>query len=273
MQSIACKSHGVKLIVIYVDTLFLVNFSMDFLTLFITGKSLRAPIEPRRLALSAAIGAAYATVSVLLSTKRLLSSILSALSFAACAALMCTLAYKSRSLRSTAVFAAVNLGLGGLIGVLCRWLRELGVKGSEDSLELPTLILFALIAGGASLLYDRIRSLKKSEVTAELRLMEHRFELRLLSDSGDLLCEPISRKPVIVVSPEVIGLNELSPENVPDELRLRLRALPAETIAGKRLIYGFASELELDGRSISVVIAPVRSDFGGFDGLIPESIL
>ena len=53
--------------VIYADTLFVVNFSMDFLALYITGKSLHTPIRPGRLALAAALGALFATMSAVFS--------------------------------------------------------------------------------------------------------------------------------------------------------------------------------------------------------------
>ncbi len=244
---------------------------MDFLTLCITGKSLHAPLEPKRLGLAAALGAAFATLSVLITSDSPISFFLSSVAFAACTLGMCALAYKKSVFRSAAVFTAVNLGLGGMISVMCEWLRKSGfAMSSGSSLEAPTLLLFALIAGAVSLLYDRLRTVKKREVSAVIKLFGKSIKLRLLCDSGDLLCEPISKKPVVIVSPMVIGMSEL-PENMPEELRLC--AIPTEAVTGKRLIYGFFSELEVEGRLVSAVIAPIDTDFGGFDGIIPESLL
>ncbi len=259
--------------VIYADTLFAVNFSMDFLALYITGKSLRTPIRPGRLALSASLGALFATVSAAFPVSGFIGKCVGVLTFAACAALMCLAAFSCRVVRSTAVFTAVNLGLGGMISAMCSWLRLSGLEPSGQGLEPLTLIVFGLIAGLVSLLYSRFGRAKEREVAVTVKLPDGGKSLRLLSDSGDLLCEPISGKPVVVVKPSALGIDELTPENVPEPLRMRLRAIPCESVAGKRLIYGFAAVLVTDRREIEAVVAPVGSDFGGYDGIIPETLL
>ena len=52
--------------VIYADVLFAVNFSMDFLSLYLTGKVFRARMRPVPLTLAAGIGALYGTASLFL---------------------------------------------------------------------------------------------------------------------------------------------------------------------------------------------------------------
>ena len=259
--------------VIYADTLFVVNFSMDFLALYITGKSLHTPIRPGRLALAAALGALFATMSAVFSGSGRLHKLISGAAFVGCAFLMCLTSYSCRIAKSTAVFAAVNLGLGGMISAMCSWLRMSGLEASAQTLEPLTLILFGLIAGAASLIYGRFGRTKEREVDALIELPGGAKNLRLLSDSGNLLCEPISGKPVIVASPNALGINELTPENVPEELQKKLRAIPSASIAGKRLIYGFTVNLTIDRRAVEAIVAPVESDYGGFDGIIPENLI
>ena len=255
--------------IIYADTLFAVNFSMDFLSLYIAGKSLRSPIRPLRLAGAAALGAVFATLFAVFSGESAAQRLIWGLAFIACTAGMCALAYSGRIIRSAAVFIAVNLGLGGMISAMCGWLRMRGLM-MTPSLEPFTLLVFAGIAGAVSLIYRRLSSVKRREVSASFTLDGTKRELRLLVDSGNLLCEPISRRPVIVVSPSAAGMGELTPDDIPPEIAPRLRAIPAESVTGKRVIYGFASEVIVEGRAVEAIIAPVDSDYGGLDGIIPE---
>ena len=258
--------------VIYADTLFAVNFSMDFLALYITGKSLHTAIDPGKLTLSASIGAIFATITAVLPYEGRIAGIIGCLTFIGCAALMCFTAYRCRIAKSTAVFIAVNLGLGGMISAMCSWLRKSGFEASQ-TLEPLTLIVFGMIAGAASLLYGRLGRTKERETEVTIKLPDGDKKLYLLSDSGNLLYEPISGKPVVIARPSALGIDELTPENVPESLKMKLRAIPSESIAGKRLIYGFAAGLTIDRRVIEAVIAPVEADFGGYDGIIPEILL
>lgn len=257
--------------VIYADTLFAVNFSMDFLALYITGKSLKTTIRPLRLAASAVFGSLFATVTAILPADDIFSKITLSVSFVLCVAVMCLYSYQCRIIRSAAVFTAVNLGLGGIIGAMCGLLRKNGFE-ADQNLEPLTLIIFGSIAAAISLAYGKFYSSKPHEVECKLLISNKLYKLELLSDSGNLLCEPISGKKVVLVNPSAIDMFELSPENVPPELLSRLRAIPSESIAGKRLIYGFSAVLDLEGKAVEAVIAPLKSDYNGLDGIIPESL-
>ena len=54
--------------VVYADMLFLVNFSMDYITLYLTCRLTSAPPMRWRAVLSAAIGGLYGTLSVVWNT-------------------------------------------------------------------------------------------------------------------------------------------------------------------------------------------------------------
>lgn len=257
--------------IIYADTLFAVNFSMDFIALYITGKSLKTKTEPKRLALCAVGGALFATVYSIIPLKNFGGLIFFIAEFLLCPLIMCYNAYSCRILKSTALFVAVNLGLGGIISALCGLLQQNGFEAVQ-TLEVPTLMLFAAVAATINLAYGRFFKSKPHDVICYLKLFGKEYKLDLLCDSGDLLCEPISGKPVIFVSPKKIELTELSPYSTPPELICKIRAIPSESIGGTRLIYGFSSVIKTDKKEIEVVIAPIDSDYNGFDGIIPSSL-
>ena len=52
--------------VLYGDILFIINFSMDFLTLFVTGKILHLKTSIASMLLASSVGAVYAIASVML---------------------------------------------------------------------------------------------------------------------------------------------------------------------------------------------------------------
>ena len=242
------------------------DFSLDFLALYLAGRSLRGVIRPLRLAAAAAFGAAFSLVSVVCSSGNRLLEIIA---FIACALVMCRIAFGQDVLRSVAVFAATDLGLGGLISVMCQGIGRLGFSnvGTPDA---PTLMIFALIAGGVSLGYIKLRArfCHEVEVTIELN---GQHSLKLLTDSGDLLTEPISGLPVVIVTPRSLGLDsELLPENAGE---LLLRAIPAESIGGRRLIFGFVTGIVVGKTKKRAVVAPVEADYSGFDGIIPQNLL
>ena len=76
-------------VVVYGDVLFLVNFSMDFLCLYVTGRLFHVRMQAGRLAIGAAIGAVYAVWAVfrqdsgvaLLAAQGIVSAVMAAAAF------------------------------------------------------------------------------------------------------------------------------------------------------------------------------------------------
>ena len=103
---------------VYIDVLFLINFSVDYLALYLTGKALRLPLRRARLIGVALGGAVYALWALLLCEHYIL--------LIASAVLVCLLgawlAYpmqKIRTLwRSAFFYAAVCALLGGGVSLL-----------------------------------------------------------------------------------------------------------------------------------------------------------
>ena len=270
---------------IYADTLFIVNFSMDFLSLFITGKLTHSPIRPLRLSIAAAIGALYATLSAVFDSGDLLSRGLWSAAFVICALTMCKVAYNLGLKRLIPVFLAVNLSLGGLMSILFSAARRNGltVENSDGASPL-TFLIFALISGVVSLIYGRIRLFgdRRREVESKVTLLGETAGAKLLCDSGNLLCDPISSKPVIILSPKIFG-DRLPPElqaSDPDisalsgRLCTKLRLIPARGVTGSRLLVGVVpDEVLVDGNEVDAIIALADGSYDGCDGIIPEELV
>lgn len=271
---------------IYADTLFIVNFSMDFLSLYITGKLTHSPIRSKRMMLAAAIGAIFATVSVVFDSGDAVSRILWTAAFIVCALLMCRISYSLGPKRLVPVFVAVNLGLGGLMSLLFGLARRNGltISGGDTAASPLMFMVFALISGAVSLVYGRLRMFgaKRKEVTSLITIFGNTVSAKLLSDSGNLLCDPISSKPVIILSPDIFG------DKIPDSLKTgepdfgvlgeklgaKLRLIPAQGVTGKRLLAGVVPDkVIIDGNEVDAIIALADGSYDGCDGIVPEILV
>ena len=104
--------------------------------------------------------------------------------------------------------------------------------------------------------------------------------LRCLSDSGALLCEPVSGSPVIIadlpavrpcLSPELFeALSDGGLGTTAEGMRL----IPGGGIGGSMLLPGFLPRrVRVCGVERTAVIAVVNgTDLGGFDGIVPASL-
>jgi len=239
--------------IIYGDVLFVINLAMDYLALYLTGTLLGLKKHSLKLVISAAIGALYAVAGVILEGNVWVSAILSA----AVSLLMCYTAYgKCRMFTVSIVFCGVNFMLGGAITALYGMIyssKKVLINGDVSTIytELPPgwLIILAAVSALISYIWGRARSKRHKIVHVAAYADAMQAEFDGISDSGNLLRDPISGLPVVVVSPDVMrGL-------VPDTLfgafeacdlgRLaekspkfagRIRIIPASTVTDKTLL-------------------------------------
>ena len=190
---------------VYVDLYFLVNMSMDFLCLLITGRLLHRVCKSGRLLLASALGGAYATGALLL----LVGGATGVLWDLLAAALLCTVAFWRRGetwqrvLVSAGVFAAVSMMLGGVMTALYTVLNrlELPVAALQgDSLSVWLFAVLAMVAGVVTARGGRLMGLsqKTKSVAIEAVIFGRRVAFSALVDTGNLLTDPISGRGVIV---------------------------------------------------------------------------
>jgi len=288
--------------VIYADVYFTVNFSMDFLSLFVCARMLHLKARALRLSFASAIGALFALLSLLLTELPLLSLALSI----AVAFIMCSVAFGLSPIRTsiyrTASFMGVSALLAGLLSALFSALnrfresRGIYVNGTVKELysDIPVHI-FYLLAGlsalGAALwvgLGKRRAATRRAEISVSFGSNSAHFSA--LSDSGDFLCDPISSLPVIVVSrrvmkkllpPELFTLccsPSLTEAYAALSLKsaLRVRLINVKSATGSSLLAAFSPDsLTLDGKKRDALLCcPGKEEsFEGADGIVPEFML
>ena len=246
---------------IYIDIYFIVNFCLDYISLFITCIIYHKKTQTQRILLSATIGAG---VSTLLFLKN--SNLLSCTLLPITAYIMCRLLMNRRVFAAMLTFLAVGIFLGGILEAVQ---GVTSIHFSSPLLIVP-ITLFSIISG---IVLVRIQStIKKSmsvgTVNARIRFGEKISSVTLLVDSGNLIREPSCGKRVIL-------LGRCVTEKMPIPYTTTSYPLTLKSANGTTYETVFEpDELEFDGDNYGnekFLILPDRRvyDFGGFDGLVP----
>ena len=280
---------------IYGDVLFIINFSMDFLSLYIVGRLLHFDMKAWRVILGASIGALYGVLALLIDTYSFFENLLTV----GVLLLMCLIAFGAKRARtyfiSTVLVGAVGMLIGGMMTSafvrLGSYHSYIEIGGSIHSVfgDIPVwqFAVFAVLSAVATWGIGRIFRRKSAIRACRIRLNfgGKETELTALVDSGNLAEEPVSGTPVIFlkgaaasVLPERLafamqsGVSALCAEDAG-----KLRVIPTRTVSGEGLLLAAVPEgtaLFYDGvwekRRALVAIDRSEGDFGGFDALVPE---
>ncbi len=262
---------------IYADMLFAINFSMDFVSLFITASIVRRKIYKKRMLIASAIGGLYGVFEVILSVGPIISAILAIVS----SFLICFVAYFKKSIkRFTAMYViywGVSACLGGFMSVLYSFLNKILAQYIENYTytTVYTGARFFIISALAiliSVLLGRFFTAEKEIKSAQImvKIENEEFSLVGLCDSGNLLREPISGKSVILISENsAIGRKILE---MPDIFK---RYIPYSAVGGEGLLKGIAPSLiRVNGVEKSAIIASIdKKDFAGYEACVPASLV
>ena len=248
---------------VYVDIYFLINFSMDLLCFYLTARLLSGKLSLLRGVLAAALGGLYANAALLLGIGGIYGFLLDVLALA----LICIVALARRGELKRIplyilVFAGVSSALGGIMTALFYLFNRSGafdfIKESDgDGVSVWLFAILAAISAVITLIGGRgaTRRMSASEVELEITLGGRTATLRGMTDSGNLLRDPISGKPCVVVDSRRLGRllpTELSELNEGDaiskigrlrgELRKRVSVIPVSTASGESMLVGVRAE-------------------------------
>jgi len=246
---------------VYIDLYFLINFSMDFLGLFLAAKLLSYRVRPMRSLLAAVFGAVYACVSLFVMSSGFFGLVAD---IAACSVMAFIAIKRKGNLKQVGAYAlvytAVSILLGGFMTVLFSLFNKLGfdklADGTDvsDGLSVWLFALFAAISGMLSFFGGKLFKKKSARKYGEVKISYggRSVILRGLCDSGNLLREPISAKLCIVADARLMNeiFSQKSADLIKDgrisELDIkdagRIRIIPAETVNGDGMLYAFRAD-------------------------------
>ena len=274
--------------VIYGDTYFLVNFSMDFLALFICSRVMKLRLKIIRTALGAATGALYALVTLMTGLEH--TPIGRGLSlFIPC--LMVYIAFGWGSighfLGKVFAFWVTSFVMGGAMTCIYYFAgeflakKQIYINGTVHTIYsgIPpwVFILCALGAAILTVIWNNIsdRRFRVKQASLTVRVGERQIECEGLVDSGNLLLEPLSALPVIIIShklcdrliPGLSSFDAISGDIGADLGKVRI--IPCKTVSGNGIMYGYMPDrVIINGIEKRAVICPSS---GGKDALAGKS--
>jgi len=248
---------------IYIDLLWLQNFVMNSLLLFTTSKCARSKTGVLRLLLSAAIGAFYAVAAILLDTSMLQSFFVRLL----ISIVMLIVAFEwldiKKFLKLTVLFYGVTFLFAGTgFGLYYLLETESILSGDITTGDYPLylLVIASFVAIAIFRFIWSVTRIKASDCESlykiEVCFDGSTISMEALLDTGNMLIDPLSRYPVIVVEyegikeallPEIKLLFEQSLDN---NFEAITRIMAASSWIGRFRIIPFSALEKKDGMLI-----------------------
>lgn len=296
--------------VVYGDVLFIINFSMDFLSLYICGRIMHKKCRTLPMIVGAALGAAYSVWSLFAQMPDIGLFVIDI----AVSALMCFAAFdfppKKNKLSFKGfvslwlVFFLCEMLLGGTFTALYNLInktnavKRISVGDVNSSYSEIPLWMFVIIAGLSAALTFAAgklfgRKVKEKSVTLKIINEGNTISVKALVDSGNLLKEPISSKPVVIVGFEKIKnllprevreyiiygdyekISELSYKNAK-----KIRIIPMQSIGKSSVITGFVPDkmiIENGGRKYEtdavIGIEKEGNGYGDCEAVLPAELI
>ena len=237
---------------VYVDIYFLINFTVDFLSLYFASLLSKIPTTTVRLAIGAMLGAATAILNLFINVVWLGYG---ALVFGF--VLMITVSSKRVSLyrrfKFAFFFSIAEMLLGGFVYLLYDFFEN-QLKSSGDNIvgggnsNLLILAVLVLISVGLFKCLVSLFSFSSATKTVEvdMRMNGRRVVAEAFVDTGNLARDPLDMRAVMLVGQRIgeqllgeesTGLDAISEMGV--GLKKRIRLIPVSYGKNRRLLVGF----------------------------------
>lgn len=283
---------------IYGDVLFVINFSMDFIALFICGKIMHFRMSAPRMVLAATLGGVYGVASLLFELGTAGDILLDVLAAMA----LCFVAHYHgsavKTFGTTALFAGASMLMGGAMTALYskigKYQAYIQIGGKVHTVfgDIPLLAFGALAAASALITYliQKTAHRKTGERTCLVRITfeEGVYEFSAFVDSGNCAEEPISGKAVVFLSAQAAK----RVRGRSGELLLRaagcvdggdakyVRFIPINTVSGYTLVsavkpkkFEIAVHRVFEARNVLVACDASAADYSGAEALVPLALL
>ena len=274
-------------VVIWGEVLFCIDVCMDFCALYFTARLLHLTDNLRQLFLGAVICALAGVICTAVSHTLLQLAVSLTALLVAAALLIPKERRRLRSILGTVMlFVFLESCTGGMMTALfyllnrCFW--GLGVSVSDDSSRLrwfflAAAVLFFLLGFLCRMLSDAdVRRLCQRGGTVTVRFRGREVTSACLFDSGNLVREPISGKPVVIVPETCRGALGIDAKALSDGTIHGSRLIPMKTIDAESLCWGIPpDEMRLCADDIDICDISAYIVFSDRinEAIVPTSVL
>lgn len=239
----------------YIDIILIENMIMNYIILFATGIITKIQIKQIRLTLASLLGSLYAIMSYITMVEIYMNQIIKIL----LSVTMIYIAFGPKNVRNLlkeiVIFYLTSFCFGGAAYYLLYYIRPMQTNNINEILRGSYPIKMAILGGVLGFFIITISfKIIKNKINRnsifyniEIGFKDKKCILKVILDTGNLLVEPITSSPVIIVEEEAIRelisedilkkilsfLDNNNFELIPEYLKTRCRFIPFSSIGKK----------------------------------------
>lgn len=284
-----------KIRTLYIDVYFLINFTVDLLSLYFAACFSKIPTSTRRLIIASLIGAFCAVGIVFLPEYPLLKFLCSALGLIIMGFVAPKKITLRRNIKYIFAFLIFEALVGGVVtfvwGVFDKYISDMfiGYEGGAVNRKMLFLSLIVLLSIGVFKMLVSLFSNVESEESVDLEIcfLNKTTIVSAFVDSGNLAVDPMDMSPVLFIKKEVA--DNILPQNMGGicdidlldrQVKKRIRLIPVSRGGETHVLVGVKADsvkiIKQDmAEEISVTLAIDKEGgtFGGFKALMPSAAL
>ena len=270
---------------LYIDVYFLINFSVDLLSIYFSVRINKIAATTVRIIICALIGALQAVLYILFFESSLYGAIFSLLYFSLISLFISRRTSVIRRIKFTGTFCLLQILIGGSVYYVYQLFDRYFDFGEEslgvENRKLLIGALMVLLSVGVLKLALVLFTSSKIQKSAKLVVVYSGEEILVecMVDSGNFAIDPIDRTPVVFFSRSLFKRVFKTSSLPNDNFKNLLRIIPVKRGKDTVLYYGIKYKdtyiLKNGAREkIDVVIAiDNENNFAGYGALIPFSVV
>lgn len=283
------------MVTFYIDVYFLINFTVDTLAVAFAGAFSGIPQRRARAILSAAFGAVFAVITVLMPEYISLKAFSGLFGLLAVVALYSAGVSFKRKIRFALAFLVFCGLIGGVVSYLFGLFESMlgssfyGLQAGGTNRKLLLIAIAVLISIGVFKMIVAFFGGKVASgfITVQIDIGKLHYEADGLIDSGNLAVDPMDSSPIILIKEDAAKgflpdtLIQLSdPDLLDSDIRRRVRLIPISTAAGTKVLTGIKPERitlkvgeKFEEIRATLAIDREGGDFGGYGLLVPSAVV
>ncbi len=240
--------------IVFIDLFFIYNFTVNLILLLTAKMICFSKTKIIKIVIGAFFGAFYSVCHMILNFKGLFAWLIDIAALLGVVVFVFFSHNIKQLIRNSVVFLIVNFIYGGAMFFLIYFLN-LGIHfgGGVFYVDIPALVLVLttaamfLMVNFVKRVTDRKMLLSKNIYDLEIFVGTKSINVKALYDTGNLLIEPISGAPVILIEE-----NSLISENIDITT---FRFIPYKTAGGNGYISAFTPDkIKIDNKKIDVLV-------------------
>ncbi len=279
-----------RLKTLYIDIYFLINFTVDLISLYFAALFTKLKISNKRLLITAVIGAVSACLLIFTNAK-----LLYILGLTVSIVIMITICTYKITLKRKVVFGFSLMMflsfIGGIVNFMWEILADIfsGYLIENDIVNRKMLFLSLIILLSIGVCKMMITVLKngriETKIVFEIKFLGKTCSSEAMIDTGNLAIDPLGMKPVFIIKEElaktflsenVINLTDV--DHIEKNIKKKIRLIPLSKDGATHMYVGIVPDEvtvihkgKKEFIDVTIAIDKEGGDFGGFMALMPFS--